>query len=202
MRLAIGTRKTKYALPFFLLTLLLTSLACNMNVGGPDYSALPTVPVSTEYAQSIQQEVQRAFEEAAQTGTITLNLTEAQLTSYLADKLQTDPRLQRNGQPLITEPQVYLQNGQMQIYGRSQQGMFTANIGIVVDVSVDANGQPKIDIASADFGPLPAPEGLRDAVEAMVREAYVGSLGPIATGLRIETINIANGVMTVSGRVR
>jgi hypothetical protein len=195
-------RQPKYALPIFLLTLVLASLACTINVGGPDYSELPPVPVSTEYAQSIRDEVQRAFEEGAQTGSITLNLTEQQITSYLASRLQNDPNLQQNSQPLVTDPQVYLRDGQMQIYGKTQQGMFTANIGIVVNVNVDENGQPKIDIASADFGPLPAPEGLRDAVEAMVREAYTGSLGPVATGLRIETITIANGLMTVSGRIR
>ncbi len=195
-------KNTKYALPIFLLTLLLTSLACSMSVGGPDYSTLPTVPVSTEYAQSIQDEVQRAFQDAAQTGTITLNLNEQQLTSYVASRLQTDPRLQRNGQPLITDPQVYLRDGQMKIYGKTQQGIFTANIGIIMDVGVDANGQPKVDIASADFGPLPAPEGLRDTVAAMIREAYMGSLGPVATGLRIESINIADGIMTINGRVK
>jgi hypothetical protein len=195
-------KKTNLALPFFLLTIILTSLACTMNVGGPDYSDLPPVPVSTEYAQSIEDEVLRAFQEGAQTGTISLNLTEQQLTSYIATKLQSDPRLQRDGQPLISEPQVYLRDGQMKIYGKTQQGMFTANIGIIVDVGVDENGQPKVDIASADFGPLPAPEGLRDTVAAMIREAYMGSLGPIATGLRIETIQIADGVMTVSGRLK
>ena len=195
-------KKNNYALPFFLLTILLTSLACTMNVGGPDYSSLPTVPVSTEYAQSIQDEVQRAFQEGAQSGTITLKLTEQQLTSFIAEKLQTDPRLQRDGKPLIDNPQVYLRDGQMQIYGTSQQGPFTANIGIVMNVGVDANGQPKIDIASADFGPLPAPEGLRDTIEAMIREAYMGSLGPVATGLRIESISTADGVMTVSGRIK
>jgi hypothetical protein len=195
-------RQSKYALPIFLLALVLASLACTINVGGPDYSELPPVPVSTEYAQSIRDEVQRAFEEGAQTGSITMNLTEQQITSYLASRLQNDPSLQQNSQPLITDPQVYLRDGQMQIYGRTQQGMFTANIGIVVNVGVDENGQPKIEITSADFGPLPAPEGLRDAVEAMVREAYIGSLGPVATGLRIETITVANGIMTVSGRIR
>jgi hypothetical protein len=173
-----------------------------MFVGGPDYSNLPAVPVSTEYAQSIQDEVQRAFQDAAQTGTITLNLNEQQLTSYVASRLQNDPRLQRNGQPLITDPQVYLRDGQMKIYGKTQQGIFAANIGIIMDVGVDANGQPKVDIASADFGPLPAPEGLRDTVAAMIREAYMGSLGPVATGLRIESINIADGVMTINGRVK
>jgi hypothetical protein len=195
-------KKTIYALPFFLLTILLTSLACTMNVGGPDYSSLPTVPVSTGYAQSIQEEVQRAFQEGAQSGTITLKLTEQQLTSFIAEKLQTDPRLQRDGKPLIDNPQVYLRDGQMQIYGTTQQGPFTANIGIVMNVGVDENGQPKVDIASADFGPLPAPEGLRDTIAAMIREAYMGSLGPVATGLRIESISIADGVMTVSGRIK
>jgi len=192
----------KSVLPIFLLSLVLASLACNVFVGGPDYSTLPTIPASTEAAQSIQDEIQRAFEEGAQTGTITLNITEPQITSFVAARLQSDPNLQQDSQPLITEPQVYLQNGQMQIYGKTKQGMFTANIGIIVSVGVDENGQPKVEIVSADFGPLPAPAGLKATISAMVREAYMGSLGPIATGLRIETINIANGIMTVSGRIR
>jgi hypothetical protein len=171
-------------------------------VGGPDYSDLPTIPVSTEITQSIQDEVARAFQEGMTTGTVTLNFTEAQLSSYIASRLQNDPTLQQDNKPLITDPQVYLRDGQMQIYGKTQQGMFAANIGIIVSVGVDENGQPKIDIVSADFGPLPAPEGLRDTIEAMVREAYTGSLGPVATGLRIETISIANGIMTISGRIR
>ena len=195
-------RRTKHILTIFLMTLLLTSLACTIFVGGPDYSSLPTIPVSTEITQSIQDEIARAFEEGITTGTVTMNFTEAQLTSYIAARLQSDPSMQQDSKPLITEPQVYLRDGQMQIYGKSQQGMFAANIGIIVSVGVDANGQPEIEIVSADFGPMPAPEGLKDAISAIVREAYTGSLGPVATGLRIETITIADGIMTVSGRIR
>jgi hypothetical protein len=195
-------RLTKFALPIFLLTLLLTSLACTVFVGGPDYSTLPAVPTSTDALQSMQDEVTRAFTEGAQTGTVTLNFTEQQITSYIAARLQNDSSLKQNNQPLINDPQVYLRDGQMQIYGKTKQGMFTANIGIIVNVGVDENGQPKIDIVSADFGPLPAPKGLNEAVAAMVREAYTGSLGPVATGLRIENISIANGIMTISGRIR
>ena len=190
-------------LPLLLLTFVLTSLACTVFVGGPDYSTLPPIPVSGEVAQSIQAEIQRAIEAAAQTGVITVNLTESQISSYIAARLQTDPNLQQsNRTPLITDPQVYLRDGQMQIYGKTQQGMFAANIGIVVSMGVDANGQPQIDVVSADFGPLPAPEGLKDAITAMVREAYTGSLGPVATGLRIESIAIGNGIMTITGRIR
>jgi hypothetical protein len=179
------------------------SLACVVFVGGPDYSNLPPIPVSGEAAESIKAEIQRAIEAAANTGVITVNLTEPQITSYLATRLQTDPSLQQSDKkPLITDPQVYLRDGQMQIYGKTQQGIFTANIGILVNMGVDANGQPQIDVASADFGPLPAPKGLKEAITAMVKEAYTGSLGPVATGLRIESISIANGVMTVTGRIR
>ena len=137
------------------------------------------------------------------TGVVIINITEPQITSYLASRLQTDPSLQQSDQrPLITDPQVYLRDGQMQIYGKTRQGIFTANIGITVGVGVDANGEPLIEMTSADFGPFPVPEGLRDTISAMIREAYTGSLGPVATGLRIETISIANGVMTITGRVR
>jgi hypothetical protein len=190
-------------LPLFLTILVLTSLACTVFVGGPDYSNLPPIPVSAEAAASIQDEIRRAAEAAAQTGVITVNLTEPQITSYLAARLQTDPSLQQSDKkPLITDPQVYLRDNQMQIYGKTRQGIFTANIGIIVSMGVDPNGQPQIDVVSADFGPFPAPEGLKDAITAMVREAYTGSLGPVATGLRIEAISTANGVMTVTGRIR
>ena len=190
-------------LPLLLLSLVLTSLGCTIFVGRPDYSSLPPIPVSAEAAESIKDELARAIEAGAQTGVVTVNLTEPQITSYLAARLQTDPSLQQSdNRPLISEPQVYLRDGQMQIYGKTQQGMFAANIGIIVNMGVDANGEPQIDVVSADFGPFPAPEGLKDAITAMVREAYTGSLGPVATGLRIESIAIANGVMTVTGRVR
>jgi hypothetical protein len=196
-------RRKTYPFPLFFLSLVLTSLACVIFVGGPDYSNLPPIPVSADAAASIQAEIQRAVQAAADTGVITVNLTEPQITSYLASRLQTDPSLQQaDKKPLITDPQVYLRDGQMQIYGKTQQGVFTANIGILVNMGVDANGQPQIDITSADFGPFPAPEGIKDAVTAMVREAYTGSLGPVATGLRIESISIANGVMTITGRIR
>src|SRR5512134_2269150 len=155
----------------FLLSLVLTTLACTIFVGGPDYSSLPAIPVSGEAAESIKEELRRAFEAGAQTGVVTINLTQPQITSYLAVRMQTDPSLQQSDKkPLIADPQVYLRDGQMQIYGKTQQGMLTANIGIIVNMGVDANGEPQIDVVSADFGPFPAPEGIKDAITAMVRE--------------------------------
>ncbi len=197
-------KQTKLALPIFLITLILASLACTINTGGPDYSELQPIPVSTEAAESLKEEMKKSFEAGLQTGMVTLNITEPQITSYLAFRLQNDPTLlqQTDKQPLITDPQVYLRDGQMKIYGKTKQGMFAANIGIIITMGVDEAGQPKIEIVSADFGPFPAPAGLNNAITAMIKEAYTGSLGPVATGLRIETITIANGVMTITGRIK
>jgi len=195
-------KQTKLALPIFLLTLLFTSLACTVYVGGPDYSDLAPIPVSTEAVESLKEEMKKSFEAGAQTGIVTLNITEPQITSVIAFRLSADPNMQTDKKPIIAEPQVYLRDGQMKIYGKSQQGMFAANIGIIVNMGVDELGKPKIEIASADFGPFPAPAGINDALTALIEEAYTGSIGPAATGLRIETITIADGIMTITGRTK
>lgn len=194
--------KKTLSFPLFLVVLILASLACTVNVGGPDYSDRPAIPVSSEAAESLREEIRRAFEAGALSGEVIINITEPQITSVLAQRLQTDQNLQQDEKPLITDPQVYLRDGQMQIFGKTQQGMFTANIGIVVAVGVDENGRPKIEIVSADFGPLPAPAGINNAISAMIQEAYTGAVGPVATGLRIQTISIADGIMTITGRIR
>ena len=195
-------KRKKLSLPLFLLTLLLTSLACTVFVGGPDYSDRTPIPVSAESAESLKEEIKRAFEAGVETGDVTIRITEPQITSVLALRLQSDPNLQEDQKPFIIDPQVYLRDGQMQIFGKTQQGMLTANIGIIVAMSVDENGKPKIEITSADFGPLPAPDTLKEAISAMIDEAYTGSIGPVATGLRIQSIAIADGVMVIYGRIR
>jgi hypothetical protein len=192
----------KNKLLLVLAILVLASLACTISVGGPDYSDRPVIPVSTEAAESLKDEIRRALEAGTVSGQVTIQITESQITSVLVQRLQSDPSLQQDKKPLITDPQVYLRDGQMQIFGKTQQGIFTANIGIIVAVGVDENAKPKIEIVSADFGPLPAPQGLTAAISAMIEEAYTGAVGPVATGLRIETITIADGIMTVTGRIR
>jgi len=194
--------KKQNSLFIFLSILILASLACTVSVGGPDYSDRPTIPVSNDMAESLKDEVKRAFEAGAQTGEVTIQITEPQITSLLALRFQTDQNLQQNSEPLITDPQVYLRDGQMQIFGQTHQGMFTANIGIIVTVGVDENGGPKIELTSADFGPFPAPDGLKEAIATMIQEAYTGSVGPVATGLRIQSITIADGIMTITGRIK
>ena len=187
--------KNKFAVLSAALVMILATLACSMHVGGPDYPDTP-IPVSAEYVVSMQEQLKAAVESGATGGNVILTITEPQITSYLALKLQAQE------EPLFTDPQVYLRDWEMKIYGRARQGYFTANIGVTVAVGVDAQGQPTITITSADFGPFPVPESLTSSLAAIIKEAYTGAIGPVATGFRIENIAITGGFMVVSGRVK
>ncbi|MFZ5880569.1 MAG: hypothetical protein ACOY0R_14475 [Chloroflexota bacterium] len=185
----------KLAFPFLILILALASLACTVFIGGPDYPA-EVIPVSTEAAQSIQEQVRLALEAGALTGVATFQISESQLTSYLTYKLEAQ------SEPFMTEPKIFLRDGQMQIFGKVQRGMFAANVAVILGVVLDEAGTPSLQVLSADFGPFDAPEGLNEAISKLINEAYTGSLGPVATGFRLESISIADGLMTVSGRIK
>jgi hypothetical protein len=178
-----------------LIAALTITLACTIFVGGPEYPDQP-IPISTEAVTSLQEQIKAAVEAGAASGEVTLRINETQLTSYLALKNQDDPS------PIFTDPQVYLRDGQMRIYGKTQSGSFAANVGIVLEVGLDETGQPQLQLVSADFGPFPLPAGLNEAITAVIEEAYTGALGPVATGFRLQSITIADGVMTVVGNIR
>lgn len=177
------------------LVLLAATLACTIAVGGPDLPENPP-PISTEAVLELQEQIKQALEQAALTGQLSLTITESQLTSLLAF------RLSGQEDPALTDPQVYLREGQLQVYGKAHQGVFVANVGLVLSAVVDENGQPKIEVVSVDLGPLPAPEGLNKVIAALVTEAYTGPLGPVATGIRLESITIADGLMRLNGKVK
>ena len=176
-------------------SLLLAILACTINIGGPAYPTT-TIPVSTEAVGELKSNLATAVAEGAISGQITLVFTEPQLTSYLA------ARLQEQAQPVLTNPQVYLRDGQIQLYGTASQGNFQATAGIILTAGVDDQGQLTIELTSANFGPLPVPAGLLDALTAAIKEAYTGALGPVATGFRLQSITIADGTMTIVGQTK
>jgi len=178
-----------------MLVLILSSLACNMFIGGPEYPE-SQIPISTETAGSVEEQLKQAIETAKETGALSFTIDEAQLTSLVAQKIASDP------ESFLTEPQVLLRDNEIQIFGKAKQGYFAANVRITLSAAVDENAQPKITVKSVDFGPLPAPEGLNSTVSALVNEAFTGALGPAATGFRLENITIANGLMTFTGRIK
>ena len=182
---------------FILLSLVLATLACTMGIGGPDDPYPQTeIPVSAQAVENMRAQFEGAFETAVKGENIILTITEEQITSYLALKLESET------DPFFTDPQVYLRDGQMQIFGKASQGYFVATINVIVSVGIDDLGQPDIRIVSADFGPLPVPDSLASGLSAIIKEAYTGAVGPVATGFRIEQIGIRDGFMVMLGKVK
>jgi len=176
-------------------TLALAVLACTMNIGGPDYPT-SAIPVSTEAVGELQSSLGTAVAAGAVSGQITLTFTEPQLTSYLYYKLQTQSK------PLITNPQVYLRDGQIQVYGTASKSYFEATARIILTAGVNEQGQLKIELTSADFGPLPVPDGLKEIITTTIQETYTGALGPVATGFRLQSVIIADSMMTIVGQTK
>ncbi len=170
------------------------SLACSIFVGGPTYSNKP-IPISTETAQSLKAEIQTALASTDQTGIVTFQFNESQLTTYLAQLLETQT------DPFITDPQILLREGEMIIFGKAQSGIFMANISVSTQVCVDQNGEPKIIITQSEFGPLPAPSELNNVASALLGEVFTGSLEPATLGFRLQSISITKGMMIVTGRL-
>lgn len=186
------TNKKMFLIVFIILT---TMLACTIFIGGPDYPN-NRIPISTEAVGDLQTSIAHSLSEGENTGIVSLEVTEEQITSYLFMKLLLQP------DPFLTDPQVYLRDGQIQVFGTAHQGYFQATGAIIMSAKVDNDGKMIIDIVSADFGSISLPAGLADLVASIVDEAFTGSLGPVATGIRLTDISIVDGVMTIVGTIK
>ena len=171
------------------------SLACQLNLGGPTPQGAE-IPVSESAAEEVQATIKAVVELSSSGDPVTFGLSEGQATSLLALELQ------KKEKPLLTNPQVYLEDGFAEIYGQAQSGFLAGNLHLTLDVSIDEDGNPVFEVSEADFGPLPLSEGLNDSISAVINEAFTGKLGPLATGIRIEKISIDNGWMEITGRMR
>ncbi len=178
-----------------MLALGLGTLACTINVGGPDAPGEP-IPTSETAAQEILDAWKDAAGASVSTGEIRLIITETQLTSLVA------ARLAQKEDPILREPQVYLRDGQLQVYGTILQGPLEGEVLVSISPVLDADGNLAFEVTSADLGPVPAPEGIKESLSAMVTEAFAGPIGSLATGLRVTSIAIENGELALVGEMR
>jgi hypothetical protein len=196
----------------------LATLACAFNTGGPSYPQ-SSVPISAEASQSLLQAVTDAVAQGALSGKFSLSVTETQLTSYLALNLNQGTMAQA-GEPvepgdstelvspleqeasIVSNPQVYLQDGQIQFYGTFQSGFVSATGRVVLSVTPDADGNMTVELTEMDFGPVPLPDGFKSVLSSALSDVIRGVFGPITTDFRIENITITNGKMTLTGQTR
>lgn len=184
--------KRRKALLLVVFLLMAAALACNFNraVSKP----VPTVPVSTEAVESLETAVGEAFQQAQTSGAIELEISEAQLTSLVAFELE------ERGAGYISNPQIFLQDGQVQMTARVARQGLSASARAVLTVQIDPLGRPVFDVISANIGPLPLPGDIIAEIEERINLAFKQQLDSLAPNLIIESIVIDNGVMAITGR--
>ena len=180
---------------FGAICLMLATLACTLNLGGPSYPA-SVVPVSTQYIEDLQSSLSTAVASGAESGDVTLVFTEPELTSYLTYYLQA------KSQPLITNPQIYLRDGQIQVYVTATKGFLETTALVILSAGVDDQDQLKIELTSANFGPLPVPDSVKEIITATLQEAYTGAFGPVASGIKLVSVEISDGNMSITGHLK
>jgi hypothetical protein len=173
------------------------SLACTL----PGRSAKPPagyapIPVTTQAAGELRQNLEVAASEIATSGSTTVVIDEAQLTSILAIELQSQNQLN------IQDPQVYLRDGQVQLFGNLQEGKVTAPLKVFLTISADRQGQPQFQVVEAMAGPLPVPKDLLDQFTTQFDQVLGRRINPDDNLLYIDRITIADGKMTITAHTR
>jgi hypothetical protein len=189
------TRSPKLRIRLAAGTLLLASIACQIDVGGPDRPG-QIIPADETLATEVAEGWSRAISEAASSGQVMVLFTETQITGFVMQRLQADPS------PLLAQPQIYLRDGQIQVYGVLERSIFKGAALVRVEPSIDAEGQLTFRLVEAKVGPIPAPELLMESISTVLTEALTGSIGSLATGIRITSIAIADGEMSIVGEIR
>jgi hypothetical protein len=185
-------RKIILLILFLMITLI--STACKISLGGNEPTAEP-IPVSVEAAESVQTIIDSAVITDEQTKSIAFTVTQEQVTSFAVQELANHPEAN------ISNPQIYLQDGKIDVYAVYTQEYFDVNVHLVLTAEIDANNQLAIKIETADFGNVPAPESMLTTISSLLDDTITNSLLPATTGFRMESIYIADGMATISGTV-
>jgi hypothetical protein len=169
-------------------------VACRLT-SKPELPA-PEIPVSTEAAGILEQNVEGAVQQAEQTGIFELTLTEEQITSYLLVKLQEKEDFK------VTYLQLFLRDGTMQAFTEIEQNSVLLPLEFVVEPQIPATGYPKLIVTSAKVAGLPAPNLLIDTIQQSLDEAYAMMLQNGGSTFVTQSITIADGLMTIRGSVK
>ena len=181
-------------LALFLVSLSLASLACQIDVGGPE-PPFPPIAADKEAADDVSDLWQTALESALDSGEVMLILDESQLNAFVTKKLSAEDSL-------LHDPQVFLRQDAIQVYGSVTQGILQANIHLSISPILDQEGRITFELSSASVGPIPIPEAVKNTISAILTEAFTGTLGSLATGIRISSLVITDGQLAIVGELR
>jgi hypothetical protein len=190
----------------------LASLACRL--GAQPATNTPTVEVTTPVPAIATQspEIQSPTQTVAvlqqstpeqpttvpttNTGTISITIDENQLNTMVANELN------KQDEPQLVDPKIRLQSGQILVSGEVNRSGLKASFSGTLTVDVTPDGRLHYNIISASLGPLPLPQAMRDQVATQLNDAMATPQTKDGQQIFVESVNVGNGVMTITGHIR
>ncbi len=173
--------------------LVVASLACSLGSVKREETSTP-IPVTTEAITSLEDALQKAQDQVTNDQPVKLEINEAQLTSLVAFELQGQDEYQ------VSDPQVYLRDGQIQMVGKLTNRNITLTAKVVLTPEVDSTGSIHLRVVSVKFGPFPVPKNMVSDLETNLDKSFADEIESMAPNTRIESIVIQDGVMTITGQ--
>jgi len=193
----IKQNRQRALLGIWIVALLFAGLACNfITQRFAATTPTPTLPNPTEAVEQLATDAAGSLQDFTQNGHFELTVTEGQLTSVIVSELSKQP------DPLITNPQVGLQDGQIKVTGQVKQSGFSLPAEIIVQPKIGANGEPYVELISLSVGPFDVSQSMRDQVTSIINNMLIEQLTGSDSSVQLDSITIADGVMTVSGSRR
>jgi len=179
--------------PFLFLSVLLLSigLACSLPIRATQPSS-NTIIASGEAAAELESNVATAVAQLEQTGSASLTITENQLTSYLAEKLASQP------DSPIQNVQIRLENGSIQLTGQMSVSSLSADLSLTMQPYVD-QGNLQVIIQEGQIGSIPLPDATLKTLTQTINQEMVGLVTFHGQQFKLESVSMDNGSMTLKG---
>ncbi len=181
-----------------MLVLLLASLACTLPAAAsrPTVTPVPSpVPASTQDSKELQQQIATASAKFSETGELSLTLTEKQIDALLLEAISQQADLQ------VTDPQVFLQNGEITFTGKTVIAKLDVAVQIVFKPVV-SDGLLTVEVVSANFGKIPVPDSFLKQITELVNKNLNEHITVDGRQIQIETVQVGDGKLTITGKAR
>jgi hypothetical protein len=155
-----------------------------------------TIPVSSESAQSLEENLKSALAAAKENGEFQIEVTEQQLTSWVTLQMDND-----SAYP-IENLQIFLREGQIKVTGQVNDANMKVGMEIVMDMRVSQDHRLEYDIVSAKVGPFNIPQSLLDEMKGRIQAAFDQQMQSLGTSYQIDRLEIRDGIMTIEGIIQ
>lgn len=195
--------KKRILLFTLLFTLILAALACQ--AGTPSFptslpqlpTALPPIPtLDPDLSDRFEEEWQKSVVEALTSGNFSVTITEGQFSDFINRKNAENPNA------TLSNIQVFLRDGQVQLYATTESDPNSTSVQITATVAVTEAGKLQFTVVSAQLGSFPIPDSILNSISESINNALNGQDTPGTENIHITSIVIAEGYMTITGTLK